>query len=295
MLIYYGSHLGIKNKAKEDEMKLGYQINTWSGVYADAFGVGSIKDAFYGNVIMPMSLKELEKAFREIKTAGFEGVEVWDGHIISFEERVGDLRESLNKIGLKLIGVYTGGNFVFKDVLPEELFKIEKVAKIAKELGAEYIVIGGGALRHDGVREEDYKAAGNGLDEAAKVIAEYGLKSCYHPHAGTIGFTWEQLEKVMGFSSVNLCPDTAHLVLGGSDNLKVIESFYNRINYVHLKDLSDKGFVELGAGSVPLEEIVDLLRKKGYDGWLIVELDATDKTPLEAARISRSFLEKVLH
>jgi inosose dehydratase len=275
-------------------MKLGYQCNTWSGVFADAFGIGSIKDAFYGNVIMPISEDVLDKIFNEIAAAGYEGVEVFDGLIVPFEKRVEEFKELLDKNGLKLVAVYTGANFIFKDILPEELFKIERVTKIAEKLQAEYIVFGGGALRHSGVREEDYEAAANGLDRAAELVAANGLKSCYHPHAGTIGFTWEQLEKVMKFSSVNLCPDTAHIALGGTDNLKVIETFFDRINYVHLKDLSDKGFVELGEGRVPLDNIVALLKKKGYDGWLTVELDASEKTPLESAKISNAFLKKIV-
>lgn len=274
-------------------MKLGYQCNTWSGVFADAFGVGSIKDAFYGNVIMPISLNELNTIFHEISTAGFEGVEVFDGLIVPFEEKAEELQELLRKNGLELVAVYSAANFIFQDVLREELFKIERVAKIARKLNAEFIVLGGGALRHDGTKEEDYKAAGKGLDRAARVVDECGLKSCYHPHAGTIAFTREQLEKVMHFSSINLCPDTAHIALGGSDNLKVIDTFFNRINYVHLKDLSDKGFVELGEGSLPLDKIVNLLKKKGYNGWLTVELDASNKTPLESAKISREYFDKV--
>ena len=97
----------------------------------------------------------------------------------------------------------------------------------------------------------------------------------------------------MKFSSVNLCPDSAHISLGGTDNLKVIDSFFYRINYFHLKDLTDKGFVELGEGSLPLDKIVNLLKKKGYNGWLTVELDASEKTPLESAKISRAYLEKI--
>jgi len=275
-------------------MKLGYQCNTWSGVFADAFGVGSIKDAFYGNVIMPVSTVELNDIFHEITTAGFDGVEVFDGLIVPFEENVEDFEELLRKNRLELVAVYSAANFIFRDVLQEELFKIGRVAKIAKKLDAEFIVLGGGALRHDGIKEEDYKAAGTGLDSAARVVAECGLKSCYHPHAGTIGFTWEQLEKVMKFSSINLCPDTAHIALGGTDNLKVIDTFFDRINYVHLKDLSDEGFVELGEGSVPLDKIMNLLKQKGYNGWLTVELDASEKTPLESAEISRAYLDKIM-
>jgi inosose dehydratase len=74
-------------------MKLGYQCNTWSGVFADAFGVGAIKDAFYGNVIMPVSTVELNDIFHEITTAGFDGVEVFDGLIVPFEENVEDFEE----------------------------------------------------------------------------------------------------------------------------------------------------------------------------------------------------------
>jgi inosose dehydratase len=166
---------------------------------------------------------------------------------------------------LELVAVYSAANFIFKDVLQEELFKIGRVVKIAKKLDAEFIVLGGGASRHDGIKEEDYKAAGTGLDSAARVLAECGLKSCYHPHAGTIGFAWEQLEKVMKFSSINLCPDTVHIALGGTDNLKVIDTFFDRINYVHLKDFSDEGFVELGEGSLPLDKIMNLLKRKGYN------------------------------
>ncbi len=164
-------------------MKLGYQCNTWSGVFADAFGVGSIKDAFYGNVIIPISMSELNEIFHEISTAGFEGVEVFDGLIVPFEENVEGFGGLLRKNGLELAAVYSAANFIFKDILQEELFKIERVAKIAKKLDAEFIVLGGGALRHDGIREEDYKAAGEGLESAARVVDECGLKSCYHPHA----------------------------------------------------------------------------------------------------------------
>ncbi len=32
----------------------------------------------------------------------------------------------------------------------------------------------------------------------------------------------------------------------------------------------------------------------GYDGWLIVELDSYDGDPAEAARISKTYLDKLL-
>ena len=269
-------------------MKLGYQINTWGGVWVDAFGAGSIKDCFYNSPL------PLEKALSDIAEAGFQGVEMFDGHIMPYTEKPNRLLDLLKEKNLELVAVYTGANFIFKEILPEELFKIGKVAKVAKSLGAEFIVLGGGAIRHDGVREEDYKAVAYGLDEAAKVVKEYDLKSCYHPHWGTCCQDREQLGKVMKFSKVNLCPDTAHLVLGGADCVEVINTFGDRINYIHLKDLADGNFVELGEGTIPFPEIIEALKKKGYDGWLTVELDSAKRTPLEGAQTNKRYLDKIL-
>ena len=61
-----------------------------------------------------------------------------------------------------------------------------------------------------------------------------------------------------------------------------------------MKDLSDKGFVELGEGNLPPDRIVNMLKVKGYEGWLTVELDASEKTPLESAKTSRKYLEKIV-
>ena len=43
-----------------------------------------------------------------------------------------------------------------------------------------------------------------------------------------------------------------------------------------------------------LPDVLAAIREVGYDRWLIVELDSYDGDPVEAARISRSYLDKVL-
>lgn len=49
----------------------------------------------------------------------------------------------MNEYSLDFVAVYTGGNFIFPDILEEEMLKIEKVAAFASELGANHLVVGG--------------------------------------------------------------------------------------------------------------------------------------------------------
>jgi len=56
-------------------------------------------------------------------------------------------------------------------------------------------------------------------------------------------------------------------------------------------------FTPLGLGAVDMGGVVEDLKAQGYAGWLVVEQDvlthrdAAGHTPLEAAKISRKFLQ----
>ena len=64
-----------------------------------------------------------------------------------------------------------GGNFIFDDILPEELARVTRAADRAAELGAPHLVVGGGAKRFDGIRESDYHKLAAALDRV-KDLAE---------------------------------------------------------------------------------------------------------------------------
>jgi inosose dehydratase len=97
-------------------------------------------------------------------------------------------------------------------------------------------------------------------------------------------------------SSIGLCPDTAHLAAGGGDPAQLIRRYSDRINYVHLKDFwpDPLTFMPLGRGVLDMPDIVAALGEAGYDGWLLVELDAYDGDPSEAAEISWACLVDLL-
>ena len=130
------------------------------------------------------------------------------------------------------------------------------------------------------------------LDRLAGYAAGRGVRACLHPHVGTMVETAEDVSRVLEGSSVPLCLDTGHLLIGGSDPVALAAQATDRIVHAHLKDvdLAWAGRVQsggatyteavaagmyrpLGQGDVDIAAIVTTLERAGYDGWYVMEQD----------------------
>ncbi|MFF1415346.1 sugar phosphate isomerase/epimerase family protein [Streptomyces sp. NPDC058289] len=271
-------------------MKLGYHSITWGGVVGHAQGVTSVKDLYY------RANGSMQKALADIAAAGYQGVEMFDGNVADFADRPEELRQLLEDAGLELVSVYTGANFIYADCLPDELWRVERAARLAALFGAERLVVGGGARRAAGVADEDYDRLGRALDRVVDIAENLGLNATYHPHLTTIVESPAELEKIMSKSRISLCPDTAHLAAGGGDPAEVIRRYPDRISHIHLKDFrpDPAAFLPLGQGVIDFPDVLAAIREVDFDGWLIVELDEYAGDPQEAARSSKAYLDDLL-
>lgn len=271
-------------------MKLGYHSITWGGVLGHPVGVTSIKDLFYCGV------GDMAEAARDIAEAGYTGTEMFDGDVAKYSDRPDDLLDLLDSNGLELVSVYTGANFIYADILPDEMDKISRAIELAVRFGAERLVVGGGARRAAGTTDEDYIALGNGLDLVDRMAADRGLVATYHPHLTTIVENASELARVMDLSGIGLCPDTGHLAAGGGDPAAMIRSHSERIKHVHLKDWKPDPFTwtPLGQGTLDFTDIVRAVTETGYDSWLMVELDEYAGSNLEAAKTSKAHLDQII-
>lgn len=266
-------------------MKLAYQTNTWGGLFGHPAGVTSIKDLYY------LTDGSLEKALRNISSLGYTGFELFDGNLVQYADRKDELRFLMQSLHLEMVAVYSGANFIYPDVLGEELAKIERVAQLAAEFHATYLVVGGGAIRSTGILEQDYQRLGQALDTVADMAHRIGLVPTYHPHLGTCVQAPDQLEKLFNYTSIGLCPDTAHVQAGGGDPTAIIRQHASRLNYVHLKDIKQGVFAPLGQGEQNYSQILAALKDAGYDGWITVELDSFPD-PKQGAAISKAFMQQ---
>ena len=199
-------------------MKFGYHSITWGGVAGDGSGVTSVKDLHY------RSDGSLEVALAAIGSLGYEGVEIFDGNLMDYAENPDGLRGLLNNAGLELVSVYTGANFIYDEIRPDEMHKIRAVIETAAEVGASTLVVGGGAQRPGATPNADFAKLGRALDEVDSLAREHGLQACYHPHLGTIVEGPVDVEEVFAHTAIGFCPDTAHLAAGGGDPAQLIQA-----------------------------------------------------------------------
>jgi inosose dehydratase len=130
------------------------------------------------------------------------------------------------------------------------------------------------------------------LDRIDAVAAEQNVRAVLHPHVGTMIEHGDEVQRVLEGSSISLCLDTGHLLIGGTDPAALTRQVPHRIAHTHMKDVDlglarqvqsgrrtyteavrDGMYRPLGSGDVDVAAIVGHLRRQGYDGWYVLEQD----------------------
>ncbi|WP_028991336.1 sugar phosphate isomerase/epimerase family protein [Thermoanaerobacter thermocopriae] len=270
-------------------MKIGYMTNAWGSVVGHPAGVTSVKDLFY------LSTGPTEEAVKSISKVGYEMIEIFDGNLAQYENDKKKFNDLLKSFNLKLLAVYSGANFIFDEILEDEFYKLEKAMDLAVEFGAKHFVVGGGAIRANGITNDDYKKLADGLNRLVDLSSKYNLIASYHPHLGTIVQAPDQLDKLMELTKINLCPDTGHIEAGGGNAVKVVEKYKDRIKYIHLKDYHEGSFYPLGKGHIDFKPILNTLLNYGHEVDFTVEADGYNGDPEEAAIESYKYLSQVFN
>jgi len=137
-----------------------------------------------------------------------------------------------------------------------------------------------------------WKTLMGNLRRILKNAKEFGRTVALHPHIGSAVENREEVQRVLDGSSMPLCLDIGHLLVGGTDPAELVSHAAKRIAHVHLKDVNaamaervragelthtravrDGLYRPLGGGDVDLPAVVGGLRKAGYDGWYVLEQD----------------------
>jgi inosose dehydratase len=130
------------------------------------------------------------------------------------------------------------------------------------------------------------------LNRIVERSRERGVNAVLHPHVGTMIENRVEVDRVLSGSSVPLCLDTGHLLIGGTDPVELAKAVPDRITHTHLKDV-DTAFADrvkageitytdavrdgmyrpLGVGDIDIAGIIGTLEAHGYRGWYTMEQD----------------------
>jgi inosose dehydratase len=269
------------------DVRFAYQANCWGPLGGNAVGVTSIGQLTY------VTFGDIGRALAQIGEVGYSGVELFDGNVLDYPGGVNALKSDLSRSGVKLVAAYSGANFIFPDILDQELDRIARAADAAAGLSAEHLVVGGGAKRREGVASGDYERLAGGLEKVVAIAKSRGLKAHYHPHLTTIVEAPAEVDRIFSLTSIDFCPDTAHLAAAGGDVAAMVHKHRARISYVHLKGLRREpfGFTPLDEGDLDNSAVMHALAETDYSGWIAAELDAWPD-PKDGAARSLAFMKK---
>jgi inosose dehydratase len=225
---------------------------------------------------------------------------------------------TLGRVGLRAVG-----GFVPVVLHDENRDPVEQVRGAVDGLvaaGAPVIVLAA-ATGLDGydsrptLDEAGWSRLAAGLDRLDRYAAGRGLRATLHPHVGTMVSSRDDVARVLDSCGIALCLDTGHLLIGGTDPVRLAREHGARVAHVHLKDVDaawarkvasgEVSYADavahglyrpLGRGDVDVAQIVAVLEGAGYSGWYVLEQDtvldaaASDEAPLADVQASIDFL-----
>jgi len=141
--------------------------------------------------------------------------------------------------------------------------------------------------------DSDWQRMMRHITEIARIAQGYGVRPVIHPHAGgCIEFSdeLERLVRDIPHSVAGLCLDTGHLYYAGMDPVPALAHYFDRIDYLHFKDVNDAVFRDaiareldfftacaegvmcpLGQGAIDYPALRAFLAERNYQGWITIE------------------------
>ena len=218
-----------------------------------------------------------------------------------------EAREVVGRRGMRVIGGFVTAVLHRAERLDAELEAVDRQAKWLAALGAEVLVLAAATGRDDydtpvDLMEPEWRTLLGALPRVETIAKRHGLDVALHPHVGTVIERSGAIEHVLRDSQVQLCLDTGHVFVGGTDPSRLAREHIDRIRHVHLKD-ADRALAQavrdrtvpyaaavarglfrpLGSGDAGIADVLATLKDAGYKGWAVLEQDiALAGAPTEA-------------
>ena len=249
-------------------MPVAIQSNVWSG---------------------DLHRNNLAGVLEQIARAGYSGAEI-GAHKLNLDDPQG-FNALAAQYGLAVSGIHVHGEIFTPAAVRSKQESYAKAAGFARAVHASCVLISG--RPKEAKSEADLSAEVETLHWLADICQAQDMPLFYHSH------NWELLDDLreLRFLMAQTDPEKLSLALdigwvqrAGYDPLKIIDAFYPRIRYFHIKDTLDDRWTEVGRGTADFPAVFADLSRRGFDGWLTVERDEELENAFESASFSREAL-----
>jgi len=267
----------------------------------------------------------------EMQQTGFKGTELGDWGFMPTDPAL--LKDELDRRELSLVGSWVTSVLIDRGGHQESARRAERTAGLPAAVGgaSALIIVGdnlfaydarnrvaGRVADRDGMTAAQWTVFTDGLHLIARrVKEETGIRTVFHPHCSTWIEAPGEISRLLELTDpelIGLCFDTGHYRYGGGEPLEGLKKHTDRIRHVHFKDCDaaiaaaarnkkweyneavGKGlFCELGKGEVDFRAVLDELRARDYDDWVVVEQDVLPNmgSPGEMAQRNREYLKRI--
>ncbi|KVO69727.1 myo-inosose-2 dehydratase [Burkholderia ubonensis] len=242
----------------------------------------------------------LAVALTEGRDIGYEGFELGN----KFPREPQALKALLGEYGLSLVSGWYSGRLAQRSV-GDEIAAVGPHLDLLAQNGATVMVYGEVADTIQGAPVPLYQrprfttdAQWDGYAERLDAFARYtlsrGVRVAYHHHMGAYVETPADVDRLMAATSdaVGLLFDAGHITFAGGDPAEVLKRHIARVCHVHCKDVRpavirlarnrnwsfldaviNGAFTVPGDGAIDFATLIDLLKRHGYRGWLVVEAE----------------------
>ncbi|KVG28846.1 myo-inosose-2 dehydratase [Burkholderia ubonensis] len=242
----------------------------------------------------------LAVALTEGRDIGYEGFELGN----KFPREPQALKALLGEYGLSLVSGWYSGRLAQRSV-DDEIAAVGPHLDLLAQNGATVMVYGEVADTIQGAPVPLYQrprfttdAQWDGYAERLDAFARYtlsrGVRVAYHHHMGAYVETPADVDRLMAATSdaVGLLFDAGHITFAGGDPAEVLKRHIARVCHVHCKDVRpavirlarnrnwsfldaviNGAFTMPGDGAIDFATLIDLLKRHGYRGWLVVEAE----------------------
>ena len=226
--------------------------------------------------VADMMAKDLKGTLRQIKAAGYDGVEFFGGLTSAAQ----DIRHALDETGLQIAGWHTPWHYLS----PEYIYSTITYNKV---LGNQYIIVPWMPDETLYTTESCLKFAG-GLTWIADTLGMYDMVTGYHNHGtefrptdDTRELPWDIIAQNTP-SNVVMQSDIGNGMSGGGDMIGLLKKYPGRAGTVHMKPFSDEGdntFFDDPNCKIDWDEYFKICRKHAGVRWYIVEYVNNERFP----------------